>query len=375
MIETQSKNGQIKDIRELVSMYILDTLCGMKMIFYCISIQIILIAETTMGYSLNCQLARSEPEYLKNVRKGSELAVYILVRPWLWFRPLTSRLALGKQITKIVKDLHSFTNQVIRKRKQEMINKINFTSDKTAIEQLQNENSNGMVKHQLAFLDILLSHQLKYPDTLRDIDIRSEVDTFMFAGHHTSSLSLPFALHMIGSHPDVQRKIHQELDSIFPTKEMELTMESLKQMKYIECVIKENLRLFGPAVLIGRENDKEFQCGKYKIPSGTTILIFVYHVHRLEEFYPEPNKFIPERFDKNNHKYNQKHHPFAYLPFSAGPRNCIGIRYAIIQQKSLIASILRRYKITSLQKTDHIKLAVDFTLTAKSEIGLKFESR
>lgn len=328
-----------------------------------------------MGYSLNCQLAKSEPEYLINIRKGSELTVYVMVRPWLWFRPITSRLALGKQITKIIKDLHSFTNQVIRKRKQEIINKINLTSDKTAIEQLQNENNNGMVKHQLAFLDILLSHQLKYPDALRDIDIRSEVDTFMFAGHHTSSLSLPFALQMIGSHPDVQRKIHQELDAIFPNNQMELTMENLRQMKYIECVIKENLRLFGPAVLIGRENNKEFQCGKYKIPSGTTILIFMYHVHRLEEFYPKPNEFIPERFDKNNYEHNEKCDPFAYLPFSAGPRNCIGIRYAIIQQKSLIASILRRYKITSLQKTDDIKLAIDITLTSKSEIGLKFELR
>lgn len=120
-------------------------------------------------------------------------------------------------------------------------------------------------------------------------------------------------------------KIHEELDAIYgddPTRDIKF--DDLRQMKYLEKCIKEALRIYPPVLFIARKSTEEFKIKDYVIPVGTTCLVLFYQLHRDPKYFPNPEVFDPERFSTEN---SNTRHAFAYTPFSAGPRNCIGQRF------------------------------------------------
>lgn len=134
----------------------------------------------------------------------------------------------------------------------------------------------------------------------------------------------------IGHHPEVQERLWQELDPFFEQIESDvstmttddgrpqISLDKLKDLKYLECVIKEGLRLNPSVPFVGRKVHEDMVIKDYKIPKGTIVYCFIYMLHRDPDIFPEPEKFKPERFLPEN---SQGRHPFAYVPFSAGPRN------------------------------------------------------
>ncbi|EEC17407.1 cytochrome P450, putative, partial [Ixodes scapularis] len=149
-----------------------------------------------------------------------------------------------------------------------------------------------------------------------------EVDTFMFAGHDTTAMAIAWNCYLIALHPEVQKKVQEELDMVLGEHKTEdISTENLKDLKYLECVVKESQRLCPSVPVIGRTVTKPFTLGNYVLPEGTSVEIFIYGLHRDPEVFPDPEVFDPDRFLLEN---CASRHPFAFIPFSAGSRNCIG---------------------------------------------------
>ncbi|KAL1465042.1 hypothetical protein WDU94_004637 [Cyamophila willieti] len=135
-------------------------------------------------------------------------------------------------------------------------------------------------------------------------------------------MSLCWTLHLLAANQDVQDKVLAEIEDIFGSRECnEIQKEHLKKMEYLEKVIKESLRLYPSVPYISRWLENDLILGDYTVPAKTNISIVTYFLHRNPKIYPDPDKFDPERFSQKN---SAARHPFAYIPFSAGPRNCIG---------------------------------------------------
>ena len=226
-------------------------------------------------------------------------------------------------------------------------------------------------KRRMAFLDSLIVHHLNDSNSLTEKGIREEVDTFMFEGHDTTSMALSWTTYLIGLNPDIQKKCHEELDSIFgDDKDRPLTMQDLRQMKYVEACIKEGLRLFPSVPYIARVSNQEIIINGHLVPKGVTLLLYLHQVHRDPEVFPKPEVYMPERFLDPG-----KMHPFAFVPFSAGPRNCIGQKFALLEEKAIISSIFRNFNVTSIDHRDKIKVATELVLRPKIPIKLKLDVR
>lgn len=159
---------------------------------------------------------------------------------------------------------------------------------------------------------------------------RFNTNSNYFIGHDTTSVCLSWIFYYLGHHPEVQERLWQELDPFFEQLQSDVTsmsvdeerqqikLDKLKDLKYLECVIKEGLRLNPSVPFVGRKVHEDMVIKDYKIPKGTIVYCFIYMLHRDPEIFPEPEKFKPERF---LHENSQGRHPYAFVPFSAGPRN------------------------------------------------------
>ncbi|KAL1473207.1 hypothetical protein MTO96_038843 [Rhipicephalus appendiculatus] len=186
-------------------------------------------------------------------------------------------------------------------------------------------------------------------------------------------MGISWALFLIGHHPEEQRKIHEELDQIFgDDKERYVNFEDLRQMKYLECAIKESLRIYPSVPMVTRKCEEPFQIDGATLPAGTMVQVAAYFLHRDPEVFPKPEEFHPERFFPENSKGR---HPFAYAPFSAGPRNCIGQKFALAEEKIVIGNILRRFTIKSLDQRDQVEIVTEIVLRPRSGLRIKFTPR
>jgi cytochrome P450 family 4 len=184
---------------------------------------------------------------------------------------------------------------------------------------------------------------------------------------------IAFALHLLAQNADDQAKCIEELDEIFgDDKDRVPTMNDLRGMKYLEMCIKETLRLYPSVPSFGRTISEPIRVGDYYLPSGSEIFITPWITHRLPHLYPEPERFIPERFSPEN---CEKRHPYAYIPFSAGPRNCIGHKFAIIEMKVVLSNILRHYKLLPVPGKTKVTPVYRVTVRATGGLWVQLEER
>lgn len=227
------------------------------------------------------------------------------------------------------------------------------------------------VERKKSFMDILLRMHMEEGVFTED-EIREEVNTFMIGGFDTTAMAASFALHLLGNHPEVQAKVHEELDAVFGSdRQRPVTVEDIKKLKYLDCVVKETLRLYPPIPAIARKLGEEITIGKQVIPKGTVSIIFIYFMHRHPRFFPKPNEFIPERFlqaDNNRH-------PYLYIPFAGGARNCIGQKFAQREDKILLAQILRRFQVQSKIPNKDLQLSLELVLRPVQGLHIKLIPR
>lgn len=146
---------------------------------------------------------------------------------------------------------------------------------------------------------------------------QEEVDTFMFEGHDTSSAGITFILLLLGTHQDVQERVHDEIrDAVLANGNLPLSMTQFGKLNYLDRVIKECFRIYPPVPIISRELTEDFVLDDgSRIPPGKMMHLHIFDLHRDEEQFPDPEKFDPDRFLPEN---AAQRHPYAYLPFSAG---------------------------------------------------------
>ncbi|XP_052687181.1 cytochrome P450 4V2-like isoform X1 [Crassostrea angulata] len=326
-----------------------------------------IICETAMGRSIEAQ-SNSNSDYVKSVYKMTELVLQRQRTPWYWPDFLYNTIGYGKEHDRCLKILHDFTLKVI-KEKMDAVSDASSNSMEEMLNQHSDEDVYRGKGQRLAFLDMLLctaddgSH-------LSMEGIREEVDTFMFEGHDTTAAAMNWAVHLIGANPDVQAKVHEEMDQIFGGSDRPASMNDLKEMRYLECCIKEALRLFPSVPFFGRKLTEDCKFGEYSIPKDTTVIIIPPGLHRDERYFPDPEKFDPNRFLPEN---SLKRHPYCYIPFSAGPRNCIGQKFAILEEKVMLSNIFRNFTVTSKQSREELFPIGD--LIMRPEHGIIVELR
>jgi cytochrome P450 len=193
--------------------------------------------------------------------------------------------------------------------------------------------------------------------------------TFLLAGHETTALALSWTWHLLSQNPEAERKLHQELDRVLDGRVP--TFADLLALPCAERVIKESLRLYPPAWGLARTVIKEFELGGYRIPAGSNVVMSTWVVHRDPRYFPEPEKFDPDRWLPEK---AQKLPKFAYFPFGGGPRQCIGASFAMMEATLLLATIAQQFQFRALSN-DPITPTPSFTLRPKQGIRMRLEKR
>ncbi len=175
---------------------------------------------------------------------------------------------------------------------------------------------------------------------LTEEELGREISTMVFAGHETTSNTLTWAWYLLSLHPEVEAKLHQEIDRVLNGRTP--TMDDVPNLVYTRQVIDESMRLYPPAWTFGRIALKSDELGGYRIPAGAQILISPYTMHRHPRYWENPDAFEPERFAPTHH---EKRPRFVYLPFGGGPRLCIGQPFALAEATLLLATIAQRYRL------------------------------
>jgi cytochrome P450 len=200
-------------------------------------------------------------------------------------------------------------------------------------------------RRALAFADSGLVSMLAAASREQGVDygdrsLRDQILTLFFAGHETSATSLSWIHYLLSQHPDVRAKLRGEVDRVLGGRLP--TMQDLDELRYTEQVVNETLRLYSPIHSISRVALADDTLGGYTIPSGATIYVSLYATHRLPNLWPNPDRFDPDRFTPEQ---NVRRPRFAFIPFAAGHRNCIGGSAALVELKLAVACLAQRYEL------------------------------
>uniref|UniRef100_A0A8D3A3X1 Cytochrome P450 3A n=1 Tax=Scophthalmus maximus TaxID=52904 RepID=A0A8D3A3X1_SCOMX len=244
------------------------------------------------------------------------------------------------------------------------------------LQMIKSDRNKNDHKNRVDFMQLMVDSQVsennKVDNRLSDHEILSQAMIFIFAGYETSSSSLCFSAYNLATHPDIQKTLQREIDETFPDKGRP-TYEALMQMEYLDMVVNESQRLYPIANRLERMTKASVEVNGVIIPKGTVVMIPVYTLHRDPALWPEPEAFKPERFSKEN-KDNMD--PYAYLPFGAGPRNCIGMRFALLSMKLALVEILQNFSFVTCNETQiPLELSNDGFTSPKDPIKLKLEPR
>jgi cytochrome P450 len=174
---------------------------------------------------------------------------------------------------------------------------------------------------------------------MTDQQVRDEMMTLFLAGHETTAIALAWTWYLIASHPEVETRLLRELTEVLGDRSP--SVADLPKLKYTEQVVLESMRLYPPAYVIGREPIHDCVLGGYKIRAGQTIFMAQWVVHRDPRFFDNPDEFRPERWAADKAKHLPK---YAYFPFGAGPRVCIGNTFAMMETCLIVATIARNWR-------------------------------
>ncbi|KAB0799096.1 hypothetical protein PPYR_06976 [Photinus pyralis] len=228
-------------------------------------------------------------------------------------------------------------------------------------------------KKRMAFLDLLIESS-QNGVVITSEEIREQVDTIMFEGHDTTAAGSSFFLSLMAAHPEIQERVIQELDEIFGNSDRPATFADTLEMKYLERCLLETLRLYPPVPVIARQlkESVKLASGDYILPAGCTVVVATIKIHRREDLYPNPYQFDPDNFLPER---TAKRHYYGFIPFSAGPRSCVGRKYAMLKLKILLSTILRNFRVRSHLTEKDFKLQGDIILKREEGFPVHFETR
>ncbi|XP_065071288.1 cytochrome P450 4F4-like [Rhopilema esculentum] len=303
------------------------------------------IGETAFGYNFNTLISGENKvsQAVELILSGKMSVVSRVLRKYIPFYDMIP-FQENVQLKEAAEVMNDFVNEIIKKKREAL---------KSGVD------PNGVVSKDLLGKMILLQDE-ETGKRLSDEVIEAQVHTFMVAGHETTSVCLTWTLYLLAKHPDVQEKARKEATSILAGTDV-FQGEHLEGLKYVTAVIKESLRIYPPAAINMREALQDDQLGEYSIPKGTYILIPVCAIHHIEEFWPNHEKFMPERFLAEGTKQPEMGN-YKFIPFSNGPRNCIGWRFSMMEMKVAIAKLLTTFKFELDPRQEEMHTNMELTL-------------
>ncbi|PWU48363.1 cytochrome P450 [Micromonospora globispora] len=173
--------------------------------------------------------------------------------------------------------------------------------------------------------------------------MRDELVTLLLAGHETTASTLSWTFHLLDQHPQVWQRVHEEATDVLGDRLP--VYEDLHRLRYTSMVIEEVMRLYPPVWMLSRLAQAEDTVGDYHVPAGTDVLVCPYTLHRHPDFWDEPDRFDPTRFDPARSVHRPR---YAYLPFGAGPRFCVGSNLGLMEAAFVLAMVAREMRLTTV---------------------------
>jgi cytochrome P450 len=212
-------------------------------------------------------------------------------------------------------------------------------------------------------LSMLLSARYEDGTTMPDLQVRDEVMTIFLAGYETIANALTWTWYLLSQNPEAERRMHEELDFVLGGREA--TYEDIPKLKYTEMVLAESMRLYPPAWAMGRHALEDFSLGPYFMPKGTNVFLCQYVMHRDRRYFPDPERFDPDRWAPEAKASRPR---FSYFPFGAGARQCIGESFAWMEGILILATLAQRWR---LRLAPGHPVALQPLITLRPKYGMK----
>ncbi|XP_055467912.1 cytochrome P450 4F1-like isoform X1 [Psammomys obesus] len=315
------------------------------------------LQKCVFSFNSNCQEKPSQ--YIAAILELSALAVKRNEQLLLHMDLLYRLTPDGMRFYKACRLVHDFTDAIIQERRRT----------------LPGNSGDDVIKAKakaktLDFIDVLLLTKDEDGKEMSDEDIRAEADTFMFRGHDTTASGLSWILYNLAKHPEHQERCRQEVQELLRGREPEeIEWDDLARLPFLTMCIKESLRLHPPVTMVSRccTQDISLPDGRV-IPKGVICIIDIFGIHHNPTVWRDPEVYDPFRFDPEN---IQDRSSLAFIPFSAGPRNCIGQTFAMSEMKVALALTLLRFRVLPDDKEPRRK--PELILRAEGGLWLRVE--
>lgn len=202
-----------------------------------------------------------------------------------------------------------------------------------------------------------------------DRELHDEVLTFIFVGHETTALSLAWTWYLLAQNPDCEALALAEARAVVQGEAPDL--DELERLPYLKNVFLETLRLYPPVWGLARQTTREVEVRGVSLPAKSILIAIPYVTHRHPDFWPDPERFDPTRFEPDIEKTRPR---YAYYPFGGGPRLCIGMGFALLEAQIIMAAVLKRYRL-ELLPDQKIELALWATLRPRHGIQMRLHAR
>ncbi|XP_060569104.1 cytochrome P450 4F1-like [Ruditapes philippinarum] len=317
-----------------------------------------IILKCAFSYSKDVQHDGDTNPYVKAVNRITDSLTYRLLHPLCYFDIIWRICKVGRQFYTDCDFVHAVAEEIIDKRKESL---------------LLEKSGNHDERRYIDFLDILLKAEDEDGHKLTRLEIRNEVDTFLFEGHDTTASAISWILYSLAETPDCQRKCQTEIDEILGDRDSDdLEWSDLSKLEYLTMCIKEGMRLHTPVPIMSRDTAEEFNIGDRVVPKGTLLQINVLAMNHMENVWGTDHmEFKPERFSKENIDQIE---PFQYIPFSAGSRNCIGQNFAMNEEKVVLSKLLRNFNFR-LDPNHEVKKNMSAVMRTKDGMFMFAEKR
>ena len=208
-------------------------------------------------------------------------------------------------------------------------------------------------------------------ERMSDVQLRDELITLLLASHETTANALAWTWYLLARHADAAARVHAEIDTVLARGRLPIAGD-VAELSFIRMVLAESMRLYPPAWLVARVAVEDHQARGYIVPKGSLVVLSPWVVHRNKTYFPEPERFEPDRWRAERHN---GHPRFSYFPFGGGSRGCMGEAFAWMEGVLLVAVIAQRWRFRLIDDSSHPKMHPGLTLTPKSGIHVRVEPR
>ena len=225
-----------------------------------------------------------------------------------------------------------------------------------------------------SFLKLFIQgHNRETGKDLSKDQVVAQAFTFLLAGYETTANTLGYAIYLLAKNKDKERALIDEIDRLGEGKSELPTVEELKSYEYLDAVVKEALRMYGPATLTTRQASKAVEVGKTRLYEGAAVHMTLHGMHWNPEYFPDPDKFLPERFVKGSGLYDKQNHK-AHMPFGLGPRMCVASNFALTEAKLALITLFKRYEF-DLDPKWEFRTSMGVTLSPQNGISVLVTKR